>query len=256
MLTISSCAPSEEEQTNMLLNEAVQSFMKKNYGKSKVFLDSVIYTYPHKTKQVQQAKDMLKVVYKNEQERNLLFLDSLLDAREEELKPMMSQFDLVDNFDEIPWYEHKRQKASNSFSRSYLKVHVNKIGRFYISSHLNIARHIHHYKIKVSNNDTSVASETIEDNSSIHEFEDGGMYWEIVSYKQNTDNGIAEFIANHYTDQLKVEYIGSNGSTSLTMNSVDKEAIRNGYEVSFLLREMVQIKQQIRTVQQALKNTK
>ena len=83
-------------------------------------------------------------------------------------------------------------------------------------------------------------------------FDDGEWYWEIINYKNNRDNGIADLISNHYDTPLKVEYIGKSRHY-IIMEQYDKEAIRDAYEISFLLRETAKIREQIEIVKNTLK---
>lgn len=247
------CTSSDKDAAKMLMDEAGNAYMQKDYNKSKILLDSLIHTYPKEKEITIQAKEFMRIVKKSEQDRNLIFLDSLLNARESELKLMMKDFNSIDNFGDMPWLEHKRQSTSNSYLRSFVKIHVNPNGNFYISSHLCAKEYINHNSIRVYFGNNSATTEQIDSKTMVNKFDDGKYYWETINYRQNSDNGVTDFISQHCKEMLKVEFVGEKKSQYIVMNDYDKDAIREGYEMAFIFREVIQIKQQIRSVKQSLK---
>lgn len=254
VLIIVSC--SRTNQAGDIFKEAEKHYAVKEYNKAKLLLDSILTNHPKDIEHTTRSKDLLRTINRAEQENNLAFLDSLLSAKELELNPLLKNFEESLEVGDIPVLTHKRQKIESSFSRTYLMAYLNKAGEFYISSRYTGKQPIHHNRIKVYHQALVAESETIEEDGLLNRrFDDGEWHWEIVNYKQNRDNGIADLIATHYNQPLKVEFIGKKHHY-IILESFDKEAIRDAYEISFLLRETAKIKEQIQNVKTTLNQIK
>lgn len=243
----------KNKQAEKIYTEAEKSYSEKEYNKAKLLIDSLLTTHPDNIEFITRSKDLLRTISKAEQENNLTFLDSLLAVKEKELAPLLKNFEESMEVGETPVLIHKRQKIENSFSRSFVMAYLNKAGEFYLSSRYVGKQRIHHNRIRVYHQSLSAESEIIEEDGLLNRaFDDGEWHWEIINYKNNRDNGIADLISNHYDKPLKVEYIGKSRHY-IVMEQYDKEAIRDAYEISFLLRETAKIREQIEIVKNTLK---
>ncbi len=74
----------------------------------------------------------------------------------------------------------------------------------------------------------------------------------MVNYKDGADNGIIDFIAQNVDKPLKVHFMGK-GNYYIVMEKFDKEAISDGYEISFVLKDIAKIKKEISNVREELK---
>lgn len=247
---------SKEDEARNIYNMALEAYMNKNYNKSKVLLDSIIYNYQKEKQVFREAKDLMNIVYRTEQEKSLEFLDSLLTIREEEIKPLMDQFYIEDEKADVPVLIHKRQSATRAYERSYLRAHTDINGSFYISSHYTGERYINHNQIKVDVDDVFAISDTIVNDAYLRYFDDGGQFFEIVKYKKGSDNGTASFIAQNFNKKITVTFIGPRSKYRILLTDIDKECIRDTYYLAMLLRESIQIKSQIRNVQTTLQKTR
>ena len=73
------------------------------------------------------------------------------------------------------------------------------------------------------------------------------MVWEIVKYKQGSDNGVASYIANNVNERIDVIFVGQTptGRTTnyrIILTETDKKAIRDTYQLSTLLHDIAEIK--------------
>ena len=245
---------SREELAKNRLSEITRITEAGNFNLAKLKLDTLIQEFSDQTLQVNEAKGILKQLNIMEQERNLAFLDSLLITQEALLEPMMKNFIVSDEYGVEKILIHKRQRPENSFNRTFIRAYLYQSGIFYISSRYHGTNWIYHQQIKVYNKDQSVLSEVVpEDGFNNRRFDDQGVKWEIVNYKDGKDNGIIDYIASHWKEPLKVQFIGK-GNTYIVMEQFDKEAIRDGYEISFVLKEIQRIKDEKRKVENALRN--
>lgn len=259
MLSISgittSCSPSREDLAKETFQKAVDLYTKHQYNSSKILLDSIIYSYPEMKAMVRKCKDMMKVVYHTEQERNLEFLDSLLSIRESEVAPIMKYFQEEDPDSPYSTIINKKQSIGRSFDRALIKAHTDKNGNFFISSHYTGDSPIHHYAIKAETGDIFAVSDTITDDALNHSFNDGGEFWETIRFRNASDNGVGEFIANHSDEKIRITLITPKGSGyKFMLTDSDKQAIRETYYLATLLRETIHIKGQIRNVRTSLQH--
>lgn len=250
---LSGCQMSREEMANRTFQQAVDAYIGHKYNKAKILLDSVIYTYHDIKPIVRESKDMLEIIYRTEQERNMQFLDSLLAIREQEIKPLMAQFEEDASTGDIPVLVHKKQVAQRAWDRSYIRAHVDKNGTFYISSHYTGNGYISHYAIKAKTDNMYQTTDSMETEAYIHRFDDGTNYWETIKFKNGTDNGVGSFIASNFDKPVDVIFIGPRTNYRIRLTETDKNAIRDTYQLALMLRETVQIKSQIRTVKMTLK---
>jgi len=242
ILIIFSCGPSRQEQARQKLTETIRLADSGDYNLAKLKLDSIILNFKDLPQETKSAKELLNKINISEQQRNLEFLDSALTAQENILKPLMKNFILSDDYGTNKVLIHKRQKPENSYNRSYIKANLNTKGDFYISSWYHGTKWINHTQIKVYYKKQSVLSEIIErDGFNNRKIEDGDSKWEIVNYKNGKDNGIIDFIATNWQSPLRVQFRGS-GYEYIIMEKYDREAIRDGYEISFILKEISKIK--------------
>lgn len=253
ILFMSGCKLSREDMARSTFEEAVEAYSGHKYNRAKILLDSVIYTYHDIKPIVRESKDMLEIIYKTEQERNMLFLDSLLAIREQEIKPLMAQFEEDSSTGGTPVLVHKRQVAMRAWDRSYLRAHVDKNGTFYISSHYTGNGYISHYAVKAMADNMYQTTDSMETEAYIHRFNDGENYFETIKFKNGTDNGVGSFIATNFDKPIDVLFIGPRTKYRIRLTETDKNAIRDTYQLALMLRETVQIKSQIRTVKMCLK---
>lgn len=250
------CSPSRQQQAQEKLDEILLLRDAGSFNLAKLKIDTLLKSFSDQIEQVNAAGSVMIEITILEQERNLVFLDSMLQVQEALLEPMMKNFIVSDEYGAEKILIHRRQRPENSYNRTFLRTHLNEAGVFYISSRYHGSEWIYHHQIKVYNQDQSVFSEVVpEDGFDNRRFDDQGAKWEIVNYKDGKDNGIIDYIASHWKDPLKVQFIGKR-QAYIVLETFDKEAIRDGYEISFVLKEIEKIKDERGKVNQTLRKLK
>ncbi|MCA1744490.1 MAG: hypothetical protein LC643_02025 [Bacteroidales bacterium] len=256
ILLFFSCGPTRQEQAQEKLTEAISLKDSGNFNMAKLKLDTLIQAFKDLPEETKSAQALLREINVSEQERNLMFLDSALIIQEALLEPLMKNFILSDEYGSAKILIHKRQRPENSYNRTFLRAHLNEEGDFYISSRYHGTKWIYHQQIKVYYQNQSVLSEIVqEDGFNNRRFEDGEFKWEIVNYKDGKDNGIVDFIANNWESPLRVQLMGKSHAY-IIMEKFDREAIRDGYEISFVLKEIDRIKVERKRINQTLRRLK
>ncbi len=252
-VSLVSCTESRDKLARRTFDNAIEAYMQRKFNKSKILLDSVLYTYPDIKDVCRESRDMLEVIYKTEQERNLLFLDSLLNIREQEIVPIMEMFETEDPQSAAPVLVHKKQVATRAWDRCYLRAHVDKNGTFYVSSHYTGNGHINHYAVRVQTGDIFQQTDSISDDAYMNSFEIDGTAFENIKFKNGTDNGIASLIATNFDKPIDVYLIGEKTKYKFRLTETDCIAFRDTYHLALMLRETVQIKSQIRNVKMMMR---
>ncbi len=253
VIIVSACGLNQAELAKVKFNKAEQLFVKKKYNDAKLEIDSIKELFPEQIEYVTKSNNLLRKITIEEQQQSLIFLDSMLVIKETELKPLMKNFIISSDYGSEKILIHKRQKPENSYARIYLRAHLNLDGDFFISSRYTGSTRIYHNQIKVYFNKNNALSEIIEeDGRNNRQFEDGENHWEVVNYKGGKDNGVIDFIANNWNQPLKVQFRGKKYHYIL-MEGFDKEAIRDGYEISFVLKEVKRIKEEKKKIEKELR---
>lgn len=250
------CGASRQEEAGEKLSEALALRDAGNFNLARIKLDSLLLLYGDLAEESAKARDLLAEININEQERNLAFLDSALQAQEALLQPMLKNFIESDEYGSETILIHRRQRPENSYNRSFLRAHLNTSGDFFISSRYHGTEWIKHNQIRVYYRNQSVSSlEVKEDGFNNRRFEDGEFKWEIVNYKEGKDNGVIDFIAANYDQPLRVQFRGEKFEY-IIMERFDREAIRDAYEISFLLKEIARIKKEQARARDAIRQFK
>jgi hypothetical protein len=251
-IILTSCGPNKQELAKEKFNKAEQLFNQKKFNDAKLEIDSIEELYPNQIEYITRGNDLLRKITIEEQRQNLVFLDSMLQVKQSELEPLMKNFIESSDYGAKKILIHKRQKPENSYGRTYLRAHLDLEGEFYISSRYTGAERIYHDQIKVYFSGNNALSEEIkEDGFNNRHFEDGETQWEVVNFKDGKDNGVIDFIANNAKQSLKVQFRGKK-YYYIVMEKFDKEAIRDGYEISFVLKEIKRIKEEVKKVKAEL----
>ena len=240
ILFLVSCGPSNKEQAEVYLQAAQAAMSAADFNAAKLKVDSVNLLFPDEIEAVALGMNLLNAIELQEQKQSLAYYDTLLLKRNADFERLVKSF----VFEEGKFkgyagtYVHKRQQVKNSNDRSYVRAYLDDKGEFYISSRYHGTSHIYHDRIKVYFDglfaETQAIAASTFDNRS---FDDGEDFWETVNYRNDTDNGVVSFIINNYDKSLKVQFKGKK-NYYIVMESFDKEAIRDAYNLSLVIKEI------------------
>jgi len=253
LLTMIACESATDKLVKTHMKQADECYQQKNYIKAKGLLDTVIDISDPESETAIKARKLLRSISIDEQKNNLKYLDSMLIEREKALIPLKRNFLEVKEEGLPMMLVHTKQLAAHNYLRSYIKPALDSAGNYYITSYLCCGSFIHHTRIKASAGDQSIESEEVPFNDFENRHLDDGQYkWEIVKFKDGKDNGVIDFIAQNADKPIKIQYIGKS-STAVFLEQYDKEAIRDSYEISLILKEIAQIKTNRENAQKELK---
>ena len=179
-----------------------------------------------------------------EQEKTLVYLDSLLQQKQGELDALKGKFTLEKDaeYQQIGNYLHPSQVIEKNLHRSYLRFQVNETGQMSMTSIYCGPSNIHHVGVKVVAPDGSFAETPASKDG--YETTDLGEKIEKADFKMGEDGNVIGFLYLNKDKNIKVNYQGER-SYSTTMSPIDRQALAGVYELAQILSSITQIKKEM-----------
>jgi hypothetical protein len=239
-----SCVNSQRKQIEADFSKVDQFALNHEFRSAIQLLDTMMTRYKSDYGVVGEALKRKKSIgtgYYREQIASAEGAIRTLQARAAELS---SGFILTPGEAGMPGtYEHKRQTAQSSWNRTYLKINLNEKGDIWLTSHYYGTAWIDHVSLRVYDNVNYVLSDTIPLGDPWNrKVEDLGDKWETIDFREGTDAGIIAFIADNYTRSIKVRFNGKKFQY-IVLEDYDKRAIRDGWQLAQVLKEMDGLRQ-------------
>lgn len=246
ILLISACND-DKKQALSYLDKARGFYENGEYTAAKSMLDSIKARFPKEFEVQKQGLQLMRNIEITEQERNLVYCDSMLIIRTDEaelLKPTFL-FEKDPEYDDIGKYMDKQQKVENKLQRSYIRSTVNELGEMSLASVYYGSQPIKHSQLKVSKADGEYADtqDIPYDGGVNYSFTDMGMTTEVVTYNDGKDDGVILFIYNNKDSALKAEYLGGK-KYSYNISNADKNAVVKTFEFSVILSDIERLKKE------------
>jgi hypothetical protein len=144
-----------------------------------------------------------------------------------------------DEFKDVGFYIHKSQTVDNSYNRKCLITHINSNGYIYLEDQYYADDWIFHTSIQVKIGDKIYNSSVVETYSDHNKTQNsGGSVWENITYTDDQDEKIIKAIADNADKEIKVRFNGKQYYSDFTLSKKDKQAIKDGYELSELIKKV------------------
>ena len=242
-LFLTSCGNSMEQKANERLALARSAFERGDYNEAKIQIDSVKTLYPKAFDTRREGIKLMQQVELKEQQQSLIYLDSMLQAKQKDFAAIRSKYVLEKDtaYQKVGNYFWPTQTVEKNLHRSFLRFQVNEQGIMTMTSIYCGGNNIHHYAIKVTAPDGSFAETPASKDS--YETTDLGEKIEKADYKMGMDGNVMSFLYLNRDKNIKVEYLGGR-KYNYTLAPSDKEAAANIYELSQILSAIEQIKKE------------
>ena len=243
---MSACVSEAHKAAEQKMNQASGLILSGEFERGMALLDSIPIWFPEEYGIVGKALNLKK-------EAATAFHQEFIAHAQVMLDEFASQIDELDRdfiFSAGPagrpgTYEHKRQTVRRSWNRIFLKTNVTEDGQFWLSSHYYGSDWIDHYCIKVYDKGLYLCSDTIPlNNPDNRKIEDGTDRWEKIDFRDGADRGVVGLIIQNQDRRLKVRLTGKK-HYYIVMESFDKKAVKDGYELAQVLKEVYELKQKI-----------
>ncbi|MBN2636515.1 MAG: hypothetical protein JXR61_09610 [Prolixibacteraceae bacterium] len=244
-----SCGPSEEDKARVKLNYAKTLVENNDTTAALIQLDSIRVLYPEAVYATNAAKNMMNEINFDLLQKYEAELDSLEIKISELEKSFQKEKTDIDRYTR---YIHKRQTFERAWDRSYIQVHLDETGDFYISSNYYGKNSLNHVALRVYDGGDDAKTDTIPLNSAYnHQSDFMDLKWEKVTYRSDTENGVIEFIANNTERNLKAVFLGKE-YYYIILEDYDKIAVKEALALSKSLKKKALLKTKITSLQQKI----
>lgn len=249
-LTGTACTNVEKPAAERL-EMAKQALAQGDYNEAKLQIDSIKILYPKAFEARKAGIELMRVVELEEQQKSLVYLDSMLHAKQAELEAMKGKFafEKDEEYETIGRYLHPAQVIEKNLNRSFLRFQVDERGAMSMTSIYCGSRNIHHTAVRVSCTDNSFAQTPPSADS--YETSDLGIQIEKADYKLGEDDNVIGFVCLNGERNIQVEFLGDKNFKT-QMSKADKEAASMVYDLSLTLSAITQLNKEIEEAKQKI----
>lgn len=240
-LLLFSC--SEDRGAKEYLSDAGKAYREGNYSLAKLKIDSIKMLFPKSFDEINAGFALMQEVRMAENQRNIIYCDSMLNEKYKQANEMLLRFDYVRDkrYQEFGDYYPKSYPYPSSLSRNGIRSGVREKGTLFLESILSGST-IKHNKVRVSTSDGNFAETLAVTSDGLnYRFNTLDKTYEIVRYSGSSENGVAGFIYTFRDKPVSIRFIGSRTIT-VTMTDAAKKGISDSFELSSLLLDIEQLK--------------
>lgn len=243
-LAFVACGDGGEQKAQLRIQAAEQALTQGDYNEAKLQIDSIKILYPKAFEARRLGIKLIQRIELKEQEKSLVYLDSMLQTKQKEFEAKKGHFVLEKDaeYQKIGNYFYPSQTVEKNMHRTFLRAQVNELGMFSLTSIYCGGGGLHHSAIKVSVKDGSFAQ--TPPSKDRYESADLGERTEKCDYQLSKDGGVTGFIYLNKDQNIKLEYIGSRRYVS-AIGATDRKAIAEVFGFSQIISSIEQIKKEI-----------
>ena len=234
---------SDDKKAGELFQRAELSFADGDYSLAKLQIDSIRTLYPKAFDVRKSAVRLMQQVDLKEQQKTLVYLDSVMAVKQAELDSIKGRFVLEKDtaYQEVGNYFYPTQVVEKNIGRSFLRGQVNELGEMSLTSIYCAGGNIHHTAVKVTAGDLFAETPASLDS---YETTDLGKAIEKADYKLGNDGGVIAFlVANRDKKNIRLEFIGDRNYKTL-MHPNDVKAVAELSELARVLSAIEEIKKE------------
>ena len=241
VVLMSSCSrrARDEKAADQQLLQIQQLIEENNYQAALGSIDSLHRIYPRLVSKRRIAAAYRDTIIRRQSSALLAVSDSLLPLKIRQVDSLQKNFryEKDDKYQEFGNFVYKTQITEQNINRNYLKCYVDDNADIYLISNVSGTK-LNHTGVKVSAGDIFAQTDTTQSSNGVfHNFSDGGGYWESLTFKNENDGGIVQFISQHQSEKIKVNLFCKK-NVSYILNDQDKKAIAATYELRLLKRDL------------------
>lgn len=237
----------QEKEADTRLKHIEQLIDRNALNAAKIEIDSIHSLYPRLVNKRRIAAALADTITRRESARTLAYCDSILPFKQHEADSIQKSFRYEKDkiYEEVGNFIYKTQVTENNTNRIYLKTYVNENADFYLISNYCGVK-LEHTTVEVSANGLFAHTDTIvTSDPNYHSFTDGGLRWEVVTFKNEAGKDVASFIAQYASMRIKVILHGKRNYSYYLENS-DKKAILETYHLWTVKKDVVRLQKEIK----------
>ncbi|HNW51435.1 MAG TPA: hypothetical protein PKH79_10150 [Prolixibacteraceae bacterium] len=247
VLAILSCGPSQQEKAAATMDEAQQFISNGDTLKAIETLRKVHTLYPKASEQISASEKRIDELFgqlTDSRKEQINSCNKKIAELEKNFKKEKTEFDLYKQY--IP----NELSFNRSWNKSFLQVNLDERGEISLTSHYMGKDWIKHTSIKIYDDGLEFkAPEVPLDSPNNRESDFLDYKWEKVTYTGSIADSTIRFIAQHSNRQLKCVFIGKS-HYYIILEDFNKEAIKNGYNLSVALKDKAQTEKQLKELEE------
>ncbi len=244
-IVLFSCESEKKKAAESLL-QAQEIYTKGDTTLALLKLDTLKMLYKGAIQEIVSADQFKKKIYGDIFYRKQDELDSLNLSFENLSKKFITE---KTDFDRYTQYIHKRQQFKRRWNKSFMQVHLDERGDLYLSSNYYGDKWLEHTGMRVYDGDIQAKTLKVPiDNVLNHRSDFLETKWEKVSYREGTDNGVIQFIADNADRNLKAVFLGKQ-YYYVILEEYDKQAVKDALALSKLLIRKKKLEKEVKNLQ-------
>ena len=239
---LTACGDGGEKEAQIRLQKAEAALQQENFSEAKLQIDSIKVLYPKAFEARKQGIKLMQQIDLKEQQKTLVYLDSMMQEKQVQLDAIKGQFVLEKDtaYQEIGNWFYPSQVVEKSVGRSFLRGQVNELGEMSLTSIYCAGGKLNHTSVKVSVGELFAETPMTKDS---YTTTDLGRTIEKADYKVGEDGGVVGFIAANQDKNIQLTFIGDK-TYRTAMQKNDRKAIAELSELARILSGMEEIRKQ------------
>lgn len=229
------CNPKQKDEKNAmdLLEQVKNEISQKNHSNARQLIDSLHATYPTMVAIRKQAAAQLDTMLLRESHKTVAFGNEYLPRMKSEIERLKQnfRFEINKKYESIGKYVYKTQHNEQNTAFTHLKVTVDEHGNLYLSSFYRGVK-LNHHDIELQAGSLTTATNNKQTKNAVfHSFKDGDTTVEILTFKNEADNNLSDFIRANKNSVIRVKLMADK-NTTYTLSESNKKAISSAVELS------------------------
>ena len=239
---LAGCGDGGEKAAQLHLQKAEQALQMEQFSEAKLQIDSIKVLYPKAFEARKQGIKLMQQIDLKEQQKTLVYLDSMMVEKQTQLDAVKGQFVLEKDtaYQEIGNWFYPSQVVEKNTGRSFLRGQVNELGEMSLTSIYCAGGKLNHTSVKVSVGELFAETPMTKDS---YTTTDLGRTIEKADYKVGEDGGVVGFIAANKDKNIQLTFIGDK-TYRTAMQKNDRKAIAELSELARILSGMEEIRKQ------------
>ena len=237
----------QEKLADIRLKHIEQLISQNSLNAAKIQIDSIHLLFPRLVNKRRIAAALEDTIVRRESSRSLAYCDSILPKKQHEADSILRNFRFEKDkiYQETGNYIYKTQQTEGNTNRIYLKAYVSENADLFLISNYCGGK-LEHTSVEVAVSDLFARTDTIDTSDpSYHSFTDGGLRWEVVTFKNDAGKDVASFIAQYTAKPIKVILHGKKNYVYYLADS-DKKAILETYHFWIVKKDVVGLQKEIK----------
>ncbi|MBR4043596.1 MAG: hypothetical protein IKJ10_02965 [Bacteroidaceae bacterium] len=239
---LAGCGDGGEKEAQVRLQKAEAALQQDNFSEAKLQIDSIKMLHPKAFEARKQGIKLMQQVDLKEQQKTLVYLDSMMQVKQLQLDSIKGNFVLEKDtaYQEIGNWFYPTQVVEKNVGRSFLRAQVSELGEMALTSIYCAGGKLNHTSVKVSVGDTFAETPMTKDS---YTTTDLGRTIEKADYKVGEDGGVAGFIVANADKNIQLTFIGDK-TWRTAMQKNDRKAFVELTELARILSCMEEIRKQ------------